>query len=419
MDEYKKERAVLVGVHRGLLETLADSDEHTLEELGELADTAGAEVVFSVLQNRPQPDPALYIGEGKAEEIKVLIEPNEIDVVIFDDELSGIQLRNLENALGVKVIDRSMLILDIFAGRATTHEGKIQVELAQLNYLLPRLTGLGASLSRLGAGIGTRGPGESKLEMDRRHIRRRIATLREKLEESRKHRELLATGRKRRGVTSAAIIGYTNAGKSTLLNTLTRANVLAEDKLFATLDPTARKLTLPDGQEVLLVDTVGFVNKLPHHLIEAFKSTLEELSRADILIHLIDIASPYAEEQMKVVMGLVEELGGGQKPMITVYNKVDLVPSELQSCHILGAPHPVEISAKTGEGIDELLTAISEELSKLSVPLTLLLPYREGALLGKLHGEAVILEETYEPEGTKVRALIQKQDLAKYSQFVV
>ena len=300
-DEQRLERVLLAGVHTGRGDSLFDTTEDSMAELRELAKTAGAEVIAEVIQNKPDIESGTYMGEGKLAEIAEMIAPLEIDTVIFDDELTGVQTRNIADLLGVKVVDRSMLILDIFAMRAKTGEGKLQVELAQLKYRLPRLRGLGVQLSRTGGGIGTRGPGETKLESDRRHIRRRISALEGELRELDKRRSLLRKRRKKDGVITAALVGYTNAGKSTLLNALTDADVFAEDKLFATLDPTSRAIVLEDMRQILLVDTVGFIRKLPHHLVEAFKSTLEEAVAADLLLHVIDVSNPQYTDQIRVV----------------------------------------------------------------------------------------------------------------------
>ena len=324
----KRERAILAGVHTGSLDPLEDTTEETIAELARLADTAEAEVVGTMIQNKSAIEKATYLGEGKIEELKNACDTLDANLVIFDDELSPIQIRNLEQALGVRVIDRSMLILDIFARHADTGEGKIQVELAQLRYLLPRLTGMGSKLSRLGAGIGTRGPGETKLETDRRHIYKRISHLKAELEKVQKHRDLLRARRKKENRYILALVGYTNAGKSTLLNRLTGATVYAQDKLFATLDPTMRGLTLSDKREVMLVDTVGFIRKLPHHLIEAFKSTLEETVYADALLIVADGADPEVDVHLAVVSRLLSDLGAGDKPRLIVFNKTDKLTEE-------------------------------------------------------------------------------------------
>ena len=395
------EKAILVGVHRGLLDVLSDTTEESMEELRLLAKTAGAEVLCQIVQNKSDLETSTYVGEGKLEEIRLAAEELDANLLIFDDELTGSQLRNIEQATGVRVIDRSMLILDIFAQRAISAEGKIQVELAQLRYTLPRLTGQGLVLSRQGAGIATRGPGETKLETDRRHIHRRINSLREDLKEIEKHRDLIRIRRKKENTAIAALVGYTNAGKSTLMNQLTDADCLAENMLFATLDPTVRALPLPDGRNAILIDTVGFIRKLPHHLIDAFKSTLEEAVLADVLVHVIDASSPDIENQVRVVDQLLAELGCGDKPVIAVYNKSDLCPD--------GTPRiPCEctaycsVSAKTGEGLERLGELLHEYLPGKKKKYTLLIPYSEGSLLGALHDSEEILTEEFLPEGTRI-----------------
>ena len=352
-----QERVILVGVST----SDHDDTEKSLDELEELAATAGAVTVGRVIQNLDQIHPGTYVGKGKLEEIKDLLWETEATGIICDDELSPIQLGNMEDALDTKVMDRTLIILDIFAGRASTNEGKIQVELAQLKYRQSRLTGLGKSLSRLGGGIGTRGPGEKKLEMDRRLIRDRIAQLNRELKDVKRHREVTREQRSRNKIPVVAIVGYTNAGKSTLLNTLTGAGVLEEDKLFATLDPTTRNLKLPSKQEVLLTDTVGFIRKLPHHLIEAFRSTLEEAKYADIILHVVDASNPQVDEQMYIVYETLTNLEVKNKPIITAFNKQDKVEGE-SILRDFRADHIVRISAKHGDGLDELQSVIEEIL---------------------------------------------------------
>lgn len=356
--EQEKERMILVGVSEGnQMDAYA-----SLKELEELAETAGAEVASKILQNREGIHPATYVGKGKLEEIRQLLYHLEADGVICDDELTPAQMKNLEEELSCKIVDRTLLILDIFASRARTSEGKLQVEMAQLKYRQARLVGLRSSLSRLGGGIGTRGPGEKKLEMDRRLISSRIAALRKELEEVRQHRDVLREGREKGNFRTAAIVGYTNAGKSTLLNVLTGAEVLEEDALFATLDPTTRLLDLPGGGEILLTDTVGFIRKLPHHLIDAFKSTLEEAVLADIIVHVVDASSPQMEEQMHVVYETLRELGAEGKPVVTLFNKQDKLEAE-KSCKDLQADYSLRISAKTGQGLEEFRAVLEDRKS--------------------------------------------------------
>ena len=372
--EEKPQRAILAAADCGEWDA-----EVSIDELEELAKSAGAEVVAKVIQQRAEYDRATVIGRGKLEEIKQLAEAEDVDILIFDCELTAANIRNLEEATGLGVIDRTMLILDIFAARAQSRAGRLQVELAQYKYRLPRLEGMGKNLSRLGGGIGTRGPGESKLESDRRHIRRRIETLEHKLEELSANRELIRSRRKKDGIVTAAIVGYTNAGKSTLLNRLTNAGVLSEDKLFATLDPTARALELPDGRSIMLVDTVGFVRRLPHHLVEAFKSTLEETVQADLLLNVCDISSGEADSQTEVTRTLLESLGADKIPMLNVLNKCDLLEGARPIC----TSDCVMVSAKTGEGVDEMLEKISKMLAPTQIRMTMLIPYSEGGLLGE------------------------------------
>lgn len=380
-----KERAILVGIDvQGMGEAL-------LEELDQLADTAGAEVVFKMVQNRNKPDVATYIGKGKAEELSQAVKSFDAHIIICDDELSPAQIRNLEHITGIRVIDRTSVILDIFAQRAISREGKLQVELAQLKYRLPRLTGKGIELSRLGGGIGTRGPGEKKLETDRRYIRQRIYEIEKELKKVQKRRELARNKRKKNMIPVIALVGYTNAGKSTLMNTLTNSEVLVEDKLFATLDPTARKIVLPNNQNVVLVDTVGFINKLPHQLVDAFKATLEEVIFADVLLHIVDVSSPHMLEQIELVNSVLNTLGAHQ-PIIMVYNKIDKVNSLIP----LPAIKPqVSISAKTGAGIDLLLKEIENNISINYHHICLCIPYDEANILSKLHDEAKVINQEY------------------------
>ena len=412
------ERAVLAGVHTGSGDPLKDTTEESMAELARLADTAGAQVVGTLVQNRPNPENATYLGEGKVEELRLACESLEATLVIFDSELSPIQLKNLEKELGLRVIDRSMLILDIFAARAQSSEGKIQVELAQLRYMLPRLMGIGTQLSRLGAGIGTRGPGETRLETDRRHIRRRIHHLQEELSEVRKHRELLRTGRAHDKSITVALAGYTNAGKSTLLNALTGADVYAEDKLFATLDPTVRGFLLEDGRNILLIDTVGFIRKLPHHLIEAFKSTLEEISLADVVLHVVDSSSPEYGEHIQVVTGILAELGAGDKPQVLALNKADACPEDILPASMPGADKTVKISAKTGAGFDKLIEAIADVAPGKKQKFSLKIPFAKGAVLSELHDNHPILKEDFEADGTLVEVLLDAADYNRFKEFI-
>jgi len=386
----EKERAYLVGL----------DSEKSLEELARLADTAGAVVVGTMLQKKTRPDTATYIGSGKADELSLDCQAKEADVVIFDDELSGVQTRNLEDVLrGVKVLDRTTLILDIFAQRAQSREGRLQVELAQMAYQLPRLMGHGVSMSRLGGGIGTRGPGETRLEMDRRRIRRRMSDLRHEIKELEEQRSLRRARREKNRVPVVALVGYTNAGKSTLLNKLSDANVLAEDKLFATLDPVVRSVKLPNGGEFLLVDTVGFISKLPHALVDAFRSTLEEALLADILLIVSDGASDEMLHQHDVVLEVLESLGAGDKPRIDVINKVDLLESLPQW------PGAIPISAKTGEGMELLLSEIKKNILGVQRPLRVSIPYAQGALVSMLHSSGNVLAEEYTDTGIQVDAM--------------
>lgn len=400
----KTEKVILVGVSVNDY----DDTEQSLLELKELAETAGAKTVGTVIQRREQMHPGTYVGKGKLEELRDLIWEAEADGIICDDELSPIQLGNLRDILNTKVMDRTLVILDIFAARASTNEGKIQVELAQLKYRQSRLIGLGTSLSRLGGGIGTRGPGEKKLEMDRRLIQKRISQLSRELKEVKRHRTLTRERRKLNQIPVAAIVGYTNAGKSTLLNTLTGAEILAEDKLFATLDPTTRKLELPDGQNVLLTDTVGFIRKLPHHLIEAFKSTLEEAVYADFLIHVVDASNPQVEEQMHTVYETLRNLDALNKPIITIFNKQDKL-TEAVLIKDLKAEYSMSVSVKTGEGLDELQERIGDILRKKKIPIERLYSYEDAGKIQIIRKYGELLEEEYREEGIFVRGYIPEE----------
>ena len=406
--EEQKERVLLVGVQLDNQEDM----ESSLEELKALAKTAGAETVGKVIQPRDAYHPATYIGKGKSEEVRSLIEETGATGIICDDELSPAQLRNLEDALGTKVMDRTMVILDIFASRATTSEGKIQVEVAQLKYRSTRLTGLGTTLSRLGGGIGTRGPGEKKLEMDRRLIHARISQLKAELAQVQKHRELIRSKRKKDQMVVAAIVGYTNAGKSTLLNTLTDAGVLEEDKLFATLAPTTRLLELPGGQNILLTDTVGFIRKLPHHLIEAFKSTLEEAKYADIIIHVVDASNPQKEKQMHVVYETLKDLGVKDQPILTLFNKQDRIenPEILKD---MKADKTLKISAKTGQGLDDLKDELEKILRARSILLERVFPYEKAGLIQIVRAKGQLLEEEYRGDGIYVKAFVPAEIYGK------
>ena len=399
-NETRPQRALLVSLDTGEYDA-----EVSLGELEELAHTAGAEPVLTLTQKRPAPDTATCIGSGMVEQAAQLCQQEEIDLLIFDRELTPTQIRNLEKACGVQVIDRTTLILDIFAQRARSKEGKLQVELAQLKYLLPRLGGQGTSLSRLGGGIGTRGPGETKLETDRRHIRSRIQKLEEELEELGRRRQRQRARRKKDGVPTAAIVGYTNVGKSTLLNALTDAGVLAEDKLFATLDPTARALLLPDGRSVMLVDTVGLVRRLPHQLVEAFRSTLEEATDADVLLLVCDASSPEMEEQLEVTTQLLAELGAGDTPVVRVLNKCDLTPWLRET----GREDTVLLSAREGWGLDRLVEAVARALTPTQTRMTLLLPYDRAGLLAEVRRDGKVFSEEYLPEGIRADALVDEK----------
>ena len=396
-----EERVILVGVSTGE----GDDTEQSLDELEELAKTAGAVTVGRVIQNREQIHPGTYIGTGKIAEVQQLAYEVEATGIICDDELSPAQLKNLEEELDLKVMDRTLIILDIFASRASTSEGKIQVELAQLKYRQARLVGLGSSLSRLGGGIGTRGPGEKKLEIDRRLIKSRIAQLNRELEEVKRHREVARSRRSRQSTAVIAIVGYTNAGKSTLLNTLTGAQVLEEDKLFATLDPTTRILELPSGQEILLTDTVGFIRKLPHHLIDAFRSTLEEAKYADIILHVVDASSPQMDQQMYVVYETLKNLGVTDKKIVTLFNKRDKM-AENQPHRDLKAEKTVRISAKWGEGLEEVKQILEDLLNEKNVLIERFYDYRDAGVISLIRKYGQLLEEEYRGDGIYVKAYV-------------
>ena len=400
----EQERVILVGVSTGD----HDDTEQSLDELGDLVKTAGALAVGKVIQNREAMHPGTYVGKGKIDEIKELLWEMDATGIVCDDELSPAQMNNLTEMLETKVMDRTLVILDIFAGRASTSEGKIQVELAQLRYRQSQLTGAGKALSRLGGGIGTRGPGEKKLEIDRRLIKDRIAQLNRELKDVKRHRELTREQRKRNHVPVVAIVGYTNAGKSTLLNTLTDAGILEEDQLFATLDPTTRNLKLPSGQEILLTDTVGFIRKLPHHLIEAFRSTLEEAKYADIILHVVDASNPQMDEQMLVVYETLQRLEVMNKPVITAFNKMDRV-GEAITVRDFQADKIVQISAKSGENLGQLFDAIEEILREEKIHIERVFPYSESGKVQLIRKYGELLKEEFEEDGVHVEAYVPQE----------
>ena len=407
MEEKHLTGAILIGADTGEYDA-----ESSMDELSELAKTAGAEELARVLQKREAYEPATVIGEGKLAEVKELCGSLGAELLIFDCELTASQIRNVEDETDVRVIDRTMLILDIFAGRAVSREGKLQVELAQLKYRLPRLMGIGASLSRLGGGIGTRGPGETQLETDRRHIRRRIDKLSAELKELEERRGYARDRRKKDSVQVGAIVGYTNAGKSTLLNLLTGADVLAEDKLFATLDPTSRAIELPDGRSLLLVDTVGLIRRLPHHLVEAFKSTLEEAACADIIIHVCDVSDPEAAEKADVTLKTLADLGAAEIPVVTVLNKCDLLTENIPE-----DDSTVKISAKKAQGIDRLLQVVAANLPETAKRMKLLLPYDKAGFTAKLRENGKVFTEEYTETGVLVDALVDQMLIKQMSQY--
>lgn len=402
-------RAILIGADTGEYDA-----ESSMDELSELAQTAGAEELARVIQKREAYEAATVIGEGKLAEVKELCGSIGAELLIFDCELTASQIRNVEDETDVRVIDRTMLILDIFAGRAVSREGKLQVELAQLKYRLPRLMGIGASLSRLGGGIGTRGPGETQLETDRRHIRRRIDKLSAELRELEERRGYTRERRRKDSVQVGAIVGYTNAGKSTLLNLLTGAGVLAEDKLFATLDPTARAIELPDGRSLLLVDTVGLIRRLPHHLVEAFKSTLEEAASADIIIHVCDASDPEAAEKAEVTLKTLADLGAAEIPVVTVLNKCDLLTETIPE-----DDSTVKISAKKNQGIDRLLHVIAASLPETAKRMKLVLPYDKAGLTAKLRENGKVFSEEYTETGILVDALVDQLLVKQMTEYEI
>lgn len=410
-NKQEPEKAVLIAVDTGEYDC-----DISLDELGELAETAGAEVVGRMSQKRDKPDSGTFLGSGRLEELGDFCKNDEVDLVIADSELAPAQLRNIEKATDVRVIDRTTLILDIFAERARSNEGKLQVELAQLRYSLPRLMGQGTKLSRLGGGIGTRGPGETKLESDRRHIRRRIKALEDEFDALEKRRSLARARREKDGVETVVIVGYTNAGKSTLMNTLTEAGVLAQDKLFATLDPTSRALVLPDGRRVMLIDTVGFIRRLPHHLVEAFKSTLEEAVCARVILNVCDASDPECAEHLKVTNDLLEELGCSGKPIIPVFNKCDLPQADEAAMRLPGA---VNISALEGKGLDKLLDAVAKALPPTRAKAKLLIPYSDGAAAAALRKDGVITAEDYRADGLYLELTADVSLIDRYQDYCV
>lgn len=416
MSDKEIQKAILVGIASKSSEL--KECEISLDELERLADTAGAQVCAKVIQIKDSYDPRTLIGSGKVSEISELASNEEASLVIFDEELSPAQIRNLENDIGkdVTVIDRSMLILDIFALHATSGEGKLQVELAQLKYTAPRLIGKGLELSRQGGGIGSRGPGESKLETDRRHLHEKIVNLESRLRELEGNRAVMRAQRDRSGLPKIALVGYTNAGKSTLLNAITGANVLSEDKLFATLDPTTRKSSLPSGEEFLLTDTVGFVRKLPHHLVKAFKSTLDEVRYADILLIVSDISDPEVSSHIKVTEGVIDELEAGGKPKIYVFNKSDMHGGD---CSFSFGNESVKVSAKTGAGIDELLLMIGEVILKSKKKVTLIIPYTEQSVLSEIYNNYTVKNTEYGDNGILVETVLDERGLGLYSKYII
>ncbi|MBQ8690662.1 MAG: GTPase HflX [Phascolarctobacterium sp.] len=415
-----QERAVLVGMeYNGMLNTLGWTIEDSVEELKQLADTAGAQVVAKFMQKRPKPDPAFFIGKGKVQELALFVQQENIDLCIFDDELSPAQQRNIEQAMGIRVLDRTALILDIFAQRARTNEGKLQVELAQLQYNLPRIMGKGLSLSRLGGGIGTRGPGETKLEVDRRRIRDRIAYIKECIGKVKSVRTLHRAGRNKASVPTVSLVGYTNAGKSTLLNTLTNSDIYAKDQLFATLDPTTRQLDLPNKQQAILTDTVGFIQRLPHQLVAAFQSTLEEVVEADVLLHVIDVSHELYKEQSNAVYHVLDQIGAKDKTIITVYNKIDKLPADSAlPARLAQEENSICISAKANINLDKLLELIAENLKLKAVEEYFLIPYSDSAAAARLHNVGTVLEQEYLAEGTKLKVRLAADQLGEFEKYL-
>ena len=415
----RPEQTMLVSLEYGKQDRLWTSED-SLEELRQLAETAGAEVKAKFLQKRPKPDPGYFIGRGKVRDLALFAQQEDIDLCIFDEELSPAQQRNLEQALGIKVLDRTALILDIFAQRAQTNEGKLQVELAQLQYTLPRIMGQGLSLSRLGGGIGTRGPGETKLETDRRMIRDRIAYIKGCIDKVQNVRKLHRAKRNKNQVPSVSLVGYTNAGKSTLLNALTNADVYAQDQLFATLDPTTRQLALPDKRQAILTDTVGFIQRLPHQLIAAFKSTLEETLDADLLVHVIDVSHPLYKEQSEAVYRVLQEVGAEDKPVFSVFNKIDKLPEDSGLLtQLKEIPESICISAKKKIGLEELLEIIAEHLKLKSAEVTLLIPYSDSGMAARLFDTGTVLSQDYEADGIKMKVRMQTDEMNRWEKFII
>ena len=413
------ERAILIGMEWGRNDSLWTVDD-SLEELKQLADTAGATVIKKFIQKRPKPDPAFFIGRGKVQELALYAQQENIDLCIFDDELSPAQQRNIESVMGIRILDRTALILDIFAQRARTNEGKLQVELAQLQYTLPRIMGKGLMLSRLGGGIGTRGPGETKLEVDRRRIRDRIAFIKDQIEKVKAVRSLHRSKRKKNNVFEVSLVGYTNAGKSTLLNTLTNSDIYAKDQLFATLDPTTRQLTLPNKQEIIITDTVGFIQRLPHQLIAAFRSTLEVVTEADLLVHVIDVSHELYKEQAAAVHEVLKEIGAETKPVITVYNKIDKLPPDSKLADRLALEEDtVCISAAKKLNLETLQQMIESHLKSKAVEVTLCIPYAETAKAAQLHETANVLEQEYTENGAVMKVILPVEDLETYNEYIL
>jgi GTP-binding protein HflX len=413
------ERAILIGMEWGRNDSLWTVDD-SLEELKQLADTAGATVIKKFIQKRSKPDPAFFIGRGKVQELALYAQQENIDLCVFDDELSPAQQRNIESVMGIRILDRTALILDIFAQRARTNEGKLQVELAQLQYTLPRIMGKGLMLSRLGGGIGTRGPGETKLEVDRRRIRDRIAFIKDQIEKVKAVRSLHRSKRKKNNVFEVSLVGYTNAGKSTLLNTLTNSDIYAKDQLFATLDPTSRQLTLPNKQEIIITDTVGFIQRLPHQLIAAFRSTLEVVTEADLLVHVIDVSHELYKEQAAAVHEVLKEIGAETKPVITVYNKIDKLPPDSKLADRLALEEDtVCISAAKKLNLETLQQMIETHLKSKAVEVTLCIPYAETAKAAQLHETANVLEQEYTENGAVMKVILPVEDLEAYNEYIL